>query len=115
MTRNLCKPEITDTCLLLAVDLEGDWSHDDLAAQAGFPKELAGFRIESVEVAFAAAGEDKVGCGGEKAAVGDIKLVKLPAKFTGLRIHGHDGATADFIGPIINWAAAANTNGRRIG
>ena len=72
--------------VLLAVDRVGDRPVDDLAAEARLPQHGAGARVERVEVAFAAAGEQQVGRRGQDAAVGDVELLELPLLLAGLRI-----------------------------
>ena len=46
--------------VLLAVDLVGDRAADDLPAEARLPQQRAGARVERLEVALAAAGEQQV-------------------------------------------------------
>lgn len=62
---------VRDGDLLVAVDGPGDGSGGGLAAERATPEELSVGGIEGEEVAFAAAGEEEIGCGGEEAELLD--------------------------------------------
>src|SRR5689334_10063657 len=92
--------------VLLAVNLIGYWAGRDLTAETHFPQKHPGACIESVEVTFAAAGEEDVGCCREDAAVGDVRHQELPLPVSRFRINGDDHSVSGRLRPRVDGTAA---------
>src|SRR5262249_54154475 len=66
----------------------------DAATHSRAPEELSVARVESEEVAFAAAAEEQICCGRENACVGEIAHFEIPLLLAGLGIDRADRAEA---------------------
>ena len=72
-------------------------------------------RVERVEVAFTAAGEEQVGDRGQDAAVGHVVLVERPLALQRLWVEGNDGAVPRRIGPVVHRTVTADAVAGRSG
>jgi len=80
-----------DGHILAAIHCVADGAVGDLSAEHGFPEELAGARIERIEISLTAACEDQVRGSRQNAAVGDLRHLERPfdiACFWIDRLHG---------------------------
>src|SRR5262245_56682135 len=63
-----------------------------------------------MEIAFSPTCEQKIRGGGQDSTVAYIVLFEFPLVLAGPRVDRDDGAVADLVGPIINRAAAPDSN-----
>ena len=83
--------------------------------EAALPQQRAGARVERLEIAFAAAGEQQIGRGRQDAAVGEVVHRERPLALAGRRIDRDDGAVARRVGPRVDRTAPDVRRHRRVG
>src|SRR2546423_213431 len=81
-----------DGDVLSAVHGEAHRAAVDLPAERDLPQQGARPRVERVEIAFLAAAEQQIGCGGENARPGGVAHLELPLRVERLRIERADDA-----------------------